>query len=400
MRVGLNALTLRPGKVGGTEVYFRNLIAALAQGDQENEYLVLCNAESFRSLRMPHPNFQHALITVPSRPLLQLPKRVVRKVKNVLRGRRPRASFQEDLLAEKLDALGMDVIHHPFSVIYPLSISTPAVLTFWDMQHEFFPQFFSDSVLAWRKENYEASTELARRIIVSSHFTEATLTAQYGVSPGKITTIYFGVGPEFRQPIGLGQIAELRAKYGLSDRLVFYPAATFPHKNHIRLLHAFKRLCDRLGTDIQLALTGAEMAGEADLRQTIQALDLERQVKRLGYVPASELPAMYAAASLMVFPSLFEGYGIPLIEAMTVGCPIACSNASAIPELVGDAALLFDPLDVEAIASAMFRLLKEKDLVDDLTTRGRRQSAKYSWRAAAGQTADLYRSAVKADNTS
>jgi glycosyltransferase involved in cell wall biosynthesis len=400
MRVGLNALTLRPGKVGGTEVYLRNLIAALAQGDQENEYLVLCNAESFHSLRMPRSNFQNTLVTIPSRPLLQLPKRVVRKVKNVLRGRRPLTGFQGDLLAEKLDSLGLDLIHHPFSVIYPLSTSTPAVLTFWDMQHEFFPQFFSDSVLTWRKGNYEPSVELARRIIVSSHFTEATLTAQYGVPPGKITTIYFGVGPEFQQPIGLGQIAELRAKYGLSDRLVFYPAAIYPHKNHIRLLHAFKRLCDRLGTDMQLVLTGAEMTGEAALRQTIQELGLERQVKRLGYVPASELPALYAAASLMVFPSLFEGYGIPLIEAMTVGCPIACSNASAIPELVGDAALLFDSLDVEAIASAMFRLLKEKDLVDDLTARGRRQSAKFSWRVAADQTADLYQAAVKADNTS
>lgn len=390
MRIGLNALALRPGRIGGTETYFRNLVSSLAHVDQENEYIVLCSEESFHSLELPASNFQKLLVSVPSKPVAQLPKRILRKARHLQRGQRFATSFQEDLLAEKIDRLRIDLIHHPFGVIYPLSVSSASILTFWDMQHEFFPEFFSEDIILWRKRNYRSSVDLARHVIVSSKFTQETIISNYGISPDKITTIYFGVGPEFQQPIGLDQIAKLRAQYGLCDRVIFYPAATFPHKNHIHLLQAFKMLCDRTQQEVQLVLTGAEMTNEDNLRLAISELGLQRQVKRLGYVPAQELPAFYAAAAMMVFPSLFEGYGIPLIEAMAVGCPIICSNVTSMPELVGDAALLVDPMDVDGISRSMFRLLTEKELADDLIVRGQHQSGKFSWRQAASKTFRLY----------
>lgn len=389
MRVALSALLLLPGKRGGVEIYFRSLISSLAQLDQENEYIILTNEESFRDLDLPYSNFRKVLVNFSPKSLSLLPRRVVRKVKHILIGRQYQTTFKEDLLAEKVDSLGVDLIHHPFGVIYPLSLSSSNILTFWDMQHEFFPEFFSDDVMFWRKRHYRPSVQLAKYIIVASNFTKETLIANYRVSPDKITTIYIGVGPEFQQRISPDQITKLRAKYGLGNRFIFYPAATFPHKNHIRLVHAFKLLCDKI-KDVQLVLTGAEMTNEANLRAVIKALGLEEKVKRLGYVPIQELPVFYAAASLMVFPSLFEGYGIPLIEAMHVGCPIISSNAGSLPELAEDAAIFIDPMDVEAISLSLCRLLTERDLAGELVARGRRRATKFSWQEAARKTIEVY----------
>jgi glycosyltransferase involved in cell wall biosynthesis len=398
MRIGLVILLFEPGNMGGVETYLRNLISHLAQVDQENEYIILINQKAYLDLELPSPNFKKVVIQPPSNLLTLWPKRITRKLKYILVGRRHQTTFIEELLAEEISRLDLDLLHHPFGLIHPLSNSLPTALTFWDMQHEFFPEFFSEYEIQWRERHYKPSVHLAERIIVASNFTRETLTSRYGIGSERISLIYFGVGSEFQKPISPQQTAELKKRYDLSDNFIFYPAATYPHKNHIRLVQAFKMVYDKI-KDVQLVLTGAAMTNEAELQAAIKDLNLEKRVRRLGFIPSGDLPVLYAAASMMVFPSLFEGYGIPLLEAMSAGCPVISSNACSLPELAGEAAMLIDPLDVEAIAEAIVCLWQDRDLANQLVLLGRRQAAKFSWPEAAKQTVEVYK-AVYADKNS
>ncbi len=178
------------------------------------------------------------------------------------------------------------------------------------------------------------------------------------ISPEKIDVVYIGCDSQYRvldDDDGLGKI---RSKYGLHRPFMYYPAATWPHKNHKTLLAALKILQERYRFDGQLVLSGIAMKANDEILIEIQSLGLEDTVKILGYLPYADLPAIYNLARVMVFPSLFEGFGIPLVEAMACGCPVACSNVTSIPEIVGNAGVVFDPRSAEDIAEKVWAALE------------------------------------------
>jgi glycosyltransferase involved in cell wall biosynthesis len=381
MRIGINALGLRPGQLGGVEVYLRNLILNLGKVDLEDEYLVFISQHNWAPFGSPLPSNIRWVVVPP--PPSSSP---------VLRGLRYWGLLRSPL-AEQLEGSGIDVIHYPDSIINPPGIALPCVLTSHDIQHEYFPHHFPLKTRLLRKLTYGPSARKARRIIANSRFTRDALVERFRLPPSKITAIHWGVEAAFRPDLSPAEIQRVRHKYHLPPVFAFYPANTWPHKNHPRLIQAVSLLQRKYHSECKLVLCGQPQGGHRALLEALEAHHFQQDVLFLGYVPAEDLPALYRAASLLVYPSLFEGFGIPLVEAMSCGCPVVCSNVTSMPEVAGDAALLVNPYDVEELADAIERVLRDGDLRAELVARGLTRTGYFSWERAARQTARVYRQA-------
>jgi glycosyltransferase involved in cell wall biosynthesis len=388
MRIGINALGLSAGQMGGVEVYFRNLVANLGKVDPDNEYLLFVDRHSQSVFGPGLPPHVRLVIIAPPPPSLPLWIRALRYWR----------LFPSPLVGSQLEGSGVDVIHYPDSVIHPPGIALPCVLTFHDIQHEYFPDYFPFRMRLLRKLTYGPSARKARRIITDSQFTRKTLVETFHIPAGKITPIHWGTDAGFRPDVSLTEVQGVRQKYHLPQVFAFYPANTWPHKNHLRLVQAISLLQRKYRFDCKLVLCGQPQWGHDALLTALEAYDVQGDVLILGYVPVEDLPALYHAASLLVYPSLFEGFGIPLVEAMSCGCPIVCSDVASLPELAGDAAVLMDPYDIEGLADAMWRVLSDLDLRSDLIAKGLARARHFSWERAARKTVQVYRQACRVDN--
>jgi len=188
----------------------------------------------------------------------------------------------------------------------------------------------------------------------------------------------------------------VRRRHGLERPFLYYPAASWPHKNHVALLEALRLLLDRGRFDGDLVLSGLAREGHGEVEQAIARLRLTERVRLLGHVPGGELPALYGSAEALVFPSRFEGFGLPVLEAMACGCPVACSDTTSLPEVAGGAALLFDPGAPEDIAARVGDLLDDGGLRQRLRAAGLRRAADFGWDRVARETVASYRAAAAA----
>lgn len=384
MKVGLSAISFVPGRMGGMETYFRNLLASLQCFDRENGYTVFCDERVAGEFPLFNNAFQVEHVNYARPSLNWFLRGVLRNTLNL------------DILARKMSRLDVDVIHHPFSVLTPPGIKIPSILTFWDMQQEFFPEFFSRIELRKRRRIYRASAEAATRIIVSARFTKECLVERYGITADKIEVIYTGYGPEYRVIDDAERLAEVRRKYSLNKPFLFYPAATWPHKNHRALLAAIRIMRESHPFDGELVLTGIAMQAHGDIMAEINRLGLGETVKVLGYLPAEDLPCLYNLARLLVFPSLFEGFGIPLVEAMACGCPVVCSNVTSLPEVVGDAGETFDARSPEEMAAKIWSVWDDEAKLGQMCTRGLERVLLFTWEGTARKTLAVYKKAVGA----
>jgi glycosyltransferase involved in cell wall biosynthesis len=260
------------------------------------------------------------------------------------------------------------------------------VLVFADLQHEYHPEFFTAQELDERRRVFGASIARADHMIAISEHTRRTILERYGIAPERVSTGHLAADPAFHperwEPASLPRVLR---KYDLQPGYLLFPANTWPHKNHLRALEALQQLRDAHGLRPLLVLTGARKQGEDALREACARLGLESQVRFLGYCPLEDMPALYRGARALFYPSLFEGFGIPVVEAMWCGCPVVCSDRTSLPEIAGEAALLFDPLSPDEMASALRRVLADEALRDALSERGRRRAKDFSWRAFALQ---------------
>jgi glycosyltransferase involved in cell wall biosynthesis len=262
------------------------------------------------------------------------------------------------------------------------------------MQHEFYPEYFSAFEMKTRRELYRPSPGLATRVIAISEHAKSCLVDRYGIQPGKIDVIYNGFNPSYRildNPDGLQQI---RLKYDLDRPFMYYPAATWPHKNHRKLFAALKIMKDLHRFDGQLVLSGIVKQAHGEILTEIQRLNLEKEVRVLGFLPEADLPWLFNSARLLVFPSLFEGFGIPLVEAMACGCPIVCSNVTSIPEVVGEAGVFFDPSIAEDIAEKIWMLWTDDAMRQEMAKIGLRRAKMFNWEETAKKTVEVYEKAV------
>lgn len=385
MHVGLNALDLFPGRAGGIETYFRNLLAAL-QGlpAGADRYTVLCLPPVGAGLPVAGPAFGRREFAC-GRPS---PGWLVRRAVQRLTGR--------DVLAPAIRALGLDVVHHPFTTVNTPGLRGASVLTFHDMQHEFHPGNFAPAELRRRRRDYPASARAVTRVIAISAHVKGTLVERYGLDPARVDVVHSGCGPEFAPIEDAARLEAARRDLGLPRPFLFYPAASWPHKDHRTLLQALRLLLDRGRFDGDLVLTGVAREAAGLVAGEIARLGLGARVRLLGHLPAPRLPELYALAEALVFPSRFEGFGFPVVEAMACGCPVVCADATSLPEVAGGAALLFEPGEPEALAARVAELLEGPALRRRLREAGLARAAGFSWARAARETAAVYRRAAEA----
>jgi len=373
MRIALNLIGFAPG-CGGVETYVTRLLAALQRVDRENEYLVLGDEIAASILKVNAPNFKLKLYPYQKHSLQWYARAAMQRI------------FGFDTLAHELKKLPVDVMHHPLTVLNPPGLPYPSVLTFHDMQQEYFPEFFTPLELHRRKRSYLPSVLEAGAVITVSEHGRGCLIERYGIDPGKVHAVHSGCGEEFH-PRDAAALSETAAKYGILGPFILYPAATWPHKNHLRLLEAVRILVEREGFQGSLVLSGAQQEGHRDFL-------VADRVKWLGYLPEGELSYLYNLAQVMAFPSLFEGFGLPVVESMASGCPVVCARSSSLPEVGGDAAVYFDPLDAHDIAAAIWRVWNDDALCSEMRLRGVAQASGFTWEETARKTIRIYRQAT------
>jgi glycosyltransferase involved in cell wall biosynthesis len=396
VRVGVAAFGSRLGSWGGLNVYTRSLVEALAQYGTSHTFVVLVSdraADFWTDREWPaNIRFEKILDHAPAATILVRGWRYARR----RLGLRLTPDQGEDYVARRIEHLRLDLLHYPETLIYPLSVGTPCVLTVFDLQQEYYPQFFTASELAWRQKTYRASVDKAARLIVPTLFTSRTLAEKYQTPKDKVKHIPVGIGASFTR-VTPDEVARVRGRYRLPERFLYYPANPWPHKNHARLMAALRIYRARHEDCPWLVLSGRLRHERRDTISLAVAAGVADRVIDLDFVPQQDLPALYSAATLMVFPSLFEGFGIPLIEAMACGCPVVAADATTIPEVTNGAALLFDPLDPEAMARAIHTGLNEPQLTADLVKRGRQQIGRFDWQRIVADTIRVYEEAVGAD---
>jgi glycosyltransferase involved in cell wall biosynthesis len=350
--VGICLLTLVPGQVGGSETYARELVRALAR-DEALDYRV------FLPTLAPDAagSASHAVVRS-YRASRSTAGRLAAMVAAALRP----GALRRELSWDRLDA-----VHYPLTVPLPRPDGKPAAATIHDLQHLYLPELFTLAERAYRRVVYGWAAN-AERVVVPSSFVAGTVAERLGVPAERLRVVHHGVDHDRFSPAP-----------GKRAPFLLYPANRWPHKNHARLLEAFAAL-RRDRPELRLVLTGSGH----DERTAPPGVEVR------GRVSAAELVELYRTAACLVFPSLYEGFGYPPLEAMACGCPVACSAAGSLPEVVGDAAVLFDPREPGAIAEAVERALADPDL----PARGLERAAAFTWEACARGHEAVYRELV------
>src|SRR5919204_3349023 len=343
MRVGISLLTLIPGVSGGSETYARELVRALGRVGR-HEYLLYL------------PSIAEDVEGLPGEVVSEY------RASSSTSGRL-RAMAQASLVGSNIRRRfrTVDVLHFPLSVMIP-PVAAPAATTVLDVQHAVLPEFFSRAERLYRHFVYGSTVRRSRLVITISRHAARTIVEHLGVAEDRIRPIYFGIDHERFFP---GD--EPREDF------LLYPAIGWPHKNHERLFEAMAVLRARRPR-LELVLTGY-------LGPTPDG------VRTLGRLPRDELIGLYRRAAAVVFPSLYEGFGQPPLEAMACGCPVACSNAASLPEVCGDAARLFDPHSVEEMIAAIEEVLESPE---PWRAKGLARAAGFTWEAAAHAHDDVY----------
>ena len=350
MRVGLSLLTLVPGVVGGSERYARELARALDRVGELDYVAFVPTVAPDVADGLP------SLVVPEYRASTTLPGRIAGMTLAAARGGGIRHRFGVDRL---------DAIHFPLSVMLPRVDRPVAATTVHDLQHELYPQFFPRAELVYRRIVYGWTLRKSRIVIAISEHARETLIERHGLAPERVRTIPLGLDHERFRPDGRPR-----------EPFLLYPANRWPHKNHERLIEAFA-LVRRERPELRLVLTGSghdRAPGEG--------------VETPGRVTDDDLVDLYRSAACLVFPSLYEGFGLPPLEAMACGCPAAVSSATSLPEVCGDAAEYFDPMSPEDMARAVTAVLDDPA---PYVERGLERANAFSWEATARAHEDVYR---------
>ncbi|HWH96693.1 MAG TPA: glycosyltransferase family 1 protein [Baekduia sp.] len=370
--VGLDLLFLAPGATGGMETYARQLVPLLPAAFPEARFTALAGrelAQEWRATGPWHPEV--GLVALP----VSSATRIVR------------TAAQQSVVAGAALRAGVDLLHS-LGNIAPLAGARRRVVTMHDLIYLSHPETTTGLLARGLSVLAPAVARRATRILADSQATASELQRLLGTEPDKIDVV--PLGPGLRPDATPVPEARLRAELGLGELpLVLSVSARRPHKNLARLVEAMGRL-----PHAALVLPGYSSGFEDELRAVARRAGAEDRVHLCGWIDDAQLEGLYAAATCLAFPSLAEGFGLPVLEAMVRGVPVACSAVSALPEVAGDAALLFDPTSVDAIAAAIGHLLEDAALRARLVARGHEQAARFTWDRTAALTVESYRRAL------
>jgi len=366
LRIGINALYLLPGKVGGSETYVRNLVKWLLKVAPSNDYVVFINRESsgvFESL-------------APGALVVECPVNATNRAARIL--------WEQIALPFQAAKHRLDILLSA-GMTAPFFSPVPSVVVIYDLQHINQPENFSRGYLFFLKTIIYLSARRSDGVITLSRKSKEDIERHYGISPGNIAVTHMASESTAFYGRDAAEVDAIRFKYGLPESFILYIASSLPHKNYQRLLAAFKTVRDaHRGT--KLVLIGARDYGHDAIAAKITELGLADDVIFLGWLPFEDIPPIYSASKVFVFPSLHEGFGIPVVEAFACGVPVVCSNIEPLIEVAGGAALLVDPLSQEDLAQGMLKALTDASLRQRLIRDGLARAAVFSWANTAKET--------------
>ena len=380
-RIGLDARFIL-GERGGVEQATLGLATGLSQltdGDEEYYFLVYAGAEDWikpylsgACHALSSPNAPHIHQPSTLRPLRSIVRWVWHRVSPIL-GARSVLLPRSDNTIERAQ---IDLMH--FTTQSGFLTNIPSMYQPWDLQHVHLPQFFTPRERLARDITYRAFCERAERVIIPSRWGKRDLIDHYDLPASKIAVIPAAPALPITPPTA-SDCEAVGRQFNLPKEFVLYPAQTWAHKNHLGLLEALARLRNEGKGEIPLICTGTLNEFFPTIQRRLRVLQLDRQVKFLGYVSPLVLRCLYQMCRALIFPTKFEGFGLPLLEAFSVSVPVACSAVTCLPEIADDAALLFNPDSPAEIAAALDRLWTDAPLCQRLIERGYAVSARYSW---------------------
>ena len=364
MRIGIDVRKLHDYGIG---TYVRNLLTHLGRLDRDNEYVLLCQPADHGLADDLGDNFR--TVVQPAGPYS-----ISEQLRIPLQLRRER----------------IDLFHAPH---YTLPALTPcrSIVTIHDCIHLRFPQYLpSRFAYGYARAVLWSATRRSDCILTVSESSKRDILSFFDVPAEKIVVIPNAIEDRYWTPPPDDEVAKVRDRYQLHAPFLLYAGNIKPHKNLERLLDAFYRVRQRGFEHLTLLIIGDEITRYAKLRRAIHRYQLHRYVRFLGFVPAETLQILYRLARAFVFPSLYEGFGLPPLEAMASGTPVVTSNVSALPEVVGDAAVLVDPTHADSIADGVLRVLSDDALRADLIRKGLARARQFSWDRSVRRTWDIY----------
>lgn len=372
MRIGIDGTPII--NRSGTGYYAQKLIEFLGRADSENEYHLFCPRGYERYLERPgmfdYPNLRIFEISPTSQA--------------------GHLAWKQFVLPRLLEKHHIDVIHYP-SFIASLRTDTPSVLTVHDLCFSLFPETFSRLRRRYYQYIIPKSIGHCDSVIADSQSTKDDLLKHIQTIKGTVETVHLGVDPVVFFPVGQeGERNRVRKKYHLPDQFLLYVGTLEPRKNIPRLIRAFAYGIVAKGLPHHLVVAGRKGWLFDEIFREVRLLNLSEKVNFPGFVRQGDLAALYSLASAFVYPSLYEGFGLPCLEAMSCGTPVMVSDRSSLPEIVGECAVTVDPLSVDSIADALHRICLDADLHRRLSEQGVRRASHFSWLSTARKTLDVY----------
>jgi glycosyltransferase involved in cell wall biosynthesis len=371
LRIAIDAHSVGTG-LGGNESYATNLIEALAEIDHVNHYtLYVTRRAALERFSNRWPNFS-VRSTLPHTPFIRIP-----------------LTLSAELRRNPVDVLHVQFTSPPFS-------PCPVVVSIHDLSFEHLPQTFKWRSRKQLRLTVRRSARAAAQVIALSDYGRRDIIDNYHLDPAKVTAIPLAASASFGPVRDAGELQRVRQTYGIENDYVLSVGAIQPRKNLSRLVAAYSRLRRRKpeGKLPKLVLVGKCAWLYDETLHAIKELELSDSVIVTGYVPEADLPALYSGAVCFVYPSYFEGFGLPPLEAMRCGAPVIAGNRTSLPEVVGAAGLLVDPFDVEALAAALEKVIDDSDLRARLSVKGLERAKLFDWRETARQTLAIYHKAA------
>ncbi len=375
MHIGIDAHAIG-AKQGGNETYIRNLIRSLAEVDGSNRYtLYLAEPEAAavwqEEFAKEYRNFSIVLLPKPT-PIVRVPL----------------------YLAYELRRRPVDVLHVQYTA--PPFCPAPVVATIHDLAFEHLPETFTRRGSFQLKLTVRRTAQRAARIATVSEYSRQDLLKTYNLAPEKVVVTYNGIEPHFKaEPASPEEGPEIRRRFGIDRDFILAVGSLQPRKNLVRLIRAYAQMRkENENFRHQLVIVGRKLWLSDEIFDEVKRQPWASDVILTGYVSDEDLPALYRTASVFVYPSIFEGFGLPPIEAMACGTPVVTSNNSCLPEVTGDAAVLIDALDERQIAQGIHQILRDEALRARLIEKGLARAARYRWLDAAEKTLQLYRESV------
>lgn len=376
MRIAINTLSVVPNEVGGTETYLSNLLENIIKIDRQNIFYLIVSKNNKSLFNYNSKNVHYIDCTFDN----------ISRIKRIL--------WEQMILPVQLKMANIDILISPGNtgLFFPPSKTITIIQS---MHYYIYPEIFPIVKRKYLQYIVKYSCNRADIVISVSINNKKDIIQYTKISPDKIKIIYEGVNYlKFFKPINPVKLKNILEKYKINTQYIFAPISLYKYKNYNTTIKAYKKFKENINSNIKLVISGVDPhQNKADMQKLIIELNLEDDVYYLGYIPHEEIRYFFKGADLTIYFSSYESFGLPVLEAMASGSPVICSNQSSLPEVVGDAGILVDPHDIDEMANAIYMVLTNNNLKQELIEKGLDRAKQFSWKKTAEETYNIYESA-------